>query len=181
MIQDVGCDTRQPGGHVQDAGLRRRIQAGAHLELAQDCTLPVLVQLAIRAVKNGSVGVGLVKSHTGWKRLAKAGHQGGRGQAGGAKRQHGALAAHRRSWGCGRGRKFRVFMRSGGSRVRGGAAEERVDLSEILDAGVGHSEVCLKLGHSCLKGEDLVLRCHRLRITGGAGRVRGIFLKPVFR
>ena len=59
--------------------------------------------------------------------------------------------------------------------------EERVDLCEILDAGVGHSEVCLKLGHSCLKGEDLVLRSRRLRITGGAGRVGRIFMKPFFR
>ena len=55
------------------------------------------------------------------------------------------------------------------------------DLGEILDASVGHSEVCLKLGHSCLKGEDPDFHCRRLRITGGAGRVRGIFLKPVFR
>ena len=47
VIQDVGRDTSQPPGHVQDAGLRRREQAGAHLELAKDCTLPVLAPLAI--------------------------------------------------------------------------------------------------------------------------------------
>ena len=80
-----------------------------------------------------------------------------------------------------RGWRFPVFTGSGGSRVRGGAAEEGVDLGEISDASVGHGEVCLKLGHSCLKGEDLLFRCCRLRITRGAGRVRGIFLKPVFR
>ena len=91
------------------------------------------------------------------------------------------MAAHRWSWGFGRRRRFRVFVGSGGSRVRGGAAEERVYLSEILDASVGHSEVCLKLGHSCLKGEDLGFRCRRLRFAGGAGRLAGIFLKMVFR
>ena len=72
-------------------------------------------------------------------------------------------------------------MGSGGSWIRGGVAEEGVDLSEILEASVGHSEVSLKLGHSGLKGEDLVFHCRRLRFTGGAGRVPGIFLKPVFR
>ena len=77
--------------------------------------------------------------------------------------------------------RFSGFVGSGGSRVRWGAAEERVDLSEILDASVGYSEVSLNLGHSCLKGEDLVFHCHWLRFTGGTDRVTGIFPKPVFR
>ena len=64
MVQDVGCDTSQPRDHVQDARLGRQIQAGTHLELAKDCTLAVLVKLAICAVEDGIVGVGLVKSHT---------------------------------------------------------------------------------------------------------------------
>ena len=67
MVQDIGCDTSQPRGHVQDARLGRRIQAGAHFELTKDCMLPVLVKPAIRAIKDGSVGVGLVKSHTSWE------------------------------------------------------------------------------------------------------------------
>ena len=98
-----------------------------------------------------------------------------------AGRRHRALAALRQEQMFGGWRRFSGFVGSGGSRVRGGAAEEGVDLSEILDASVGHSEVSLKLGHSCLKGRDLVFRCHRLRLTGGAGRVTSIFLKPVVR
>ena len=73
------------------------------------------------------------------------------------------------------------FVGSGGSRVRGGAADQGADLTEILNASVGHREVSLKLGHSCLKAEDLVFRCSRLRFTGSAGRVTGFFLKPLFR
>ena len=63
----------------------------------------------------------------------------------------------------------------------GGATEEGIDLGEVSDAIVGHSEVSLKLGHSGSEGEDLVFHCHRLRFAGGSGHVRGIFLKPVFR
>ena len=88
MVQDVGRDTSQPRGHVQDARLRRWVQAGAHLELVKYCTLPVLVQLAFRAVENRGIGVGLVKSHTSRERLAMAGHHGGAGQAGVARRGH---------------------------------------------------------------------------------------------
>ena len=154
MVKDVGCDTSQPPGYLQDARHGRRIQAGAPLEFAMDCKLPVPIhwQLSICAVEDGSIGVGLDKSHTSRVPLAKAGHQGRRRQAGGAKRQHGALAAHPRSRGFRRRWRFYVFVGSGGSRVRGGAAEELVDISEILETSVGHSEVCLKLGHLCLKG-----------------------------
>ena len=74
--------------------------------------------------------------------------------------------------------RFRWLWRS---RVRGGAAEERVDLSEILDASVVHSEVCLKLGNSGTKEKVLGFRCRRLRFAGGAGCLVGIFLKAVFR
>ena len=91
------------------------------------------------------------------------------------------MAAHRWSWGFGRRWRFRVFVGSGGSRVRGGAAEERVGLSEILDASVGHSEVCIKLGNSGMEYEVLGFRCRRLIFAGGVGRLVGIFLKAVFR
>ena len=74
-----------------------------------------------------------------------------------------------------------AFGSSGGSRLMGGATEEGIDLGEVTDAIVGHSEVSLKLGHSGLEGEDLVFHCHRLRFARGAGRVGGSFLKPVCR
>ena len=77
--------------------------------------------------------------------------------------------------------EFRVFSGSGGSRVRGGATEEGIDLGEISDSIVGHSEVGLKLGYSGSEGKDLLFHCPRLRFTRGAGRVRGFFPKPVFR
>ena len=181
MVQDVGRDTCQPRGHVQDARLRRRIQAGAHLELVKDYTLPVLVQLAIRAIENGSIGVGLAKSHTSWERLAKAGDQRGGGQAGGAGSRHRALAAVRRRRTFWSRRRFRVFIGSGGSRVRGGAAGEGVDLGELSDAIVCHSEVSLKLGYSGTEDEVLGFHCCPLRFAGGARRLAGIFLKAVFR
>ena len=98
-----------------------------------------------------------------------------------AGRPHQPLATVRRRQTFRRGWRFRVFTGSGGSRVRGGAAEEGVDLSETSDASEAHSEVCLKLGHSCLNGEALVFRCRWLRITRGAGPVRGIILKLVLR
>ena len=60
-------------------------------------------------------------------------------------------------------------------------AEEGVDLGEISDAIVGHSEVSLKLGYSGTEGEVLVFPCRRLRFTRGARRFAGIFLKAVFR
>ena len=44
-----------------------------------------------------------------------------------------------------RRRRVRILVGSGGCRVQGSAAEEGVDLSEILDASVGHSKVFLKL------------------------------------
>ena len=78
-------------------------------------------------------------------------------------------------------RRFRVFNDLGGSRVRGGAAEEGVDLSKISNAIVGHSEVGLKLAYSGTEGEVLGFRCRRLRFAWGAGRLAGIFLKAVFR
>ena len=181
MVQDVSRDTSQPRGHVQDARLGRRIQAGTHLELAKDCRLPVLVQLAIRALEIRGIGVGLVKSHTSRERLAKAGDQGGGGQLGGAGRWHRALAAVRQRRTFWRRRRFRVFIGSGGSRVPGGAAEEGVDLGEISDAIVCHSEVSLKLGYSGTEDEVLSFCYRRLRFAGGAGHLAGIFLKAVFR
>ena len=181
MIQDVGCDTSQPRGHVQDARLRRLVKEGAHPEHAKDCTLPVLVQLAIRAIEDGSVGVGLVKPHTSRERLAKAGHQDRGRQAGVAGRRHRALAALWRGRHLGKKRAFRVFSGSGGSRVRDSATQKGIDLSEISDAILGHSEVGLQLGYLGSEGKDLDFHCRRLRFTGGAGRVGGIFLKPVFR
>ena len=83
-----------------------------------------------------------------------------------AGRRHGALAAVRRSRTFRRGRRFRVFTGSGGSRVRGGATEEEVDLSEISDVIVSHSEVSLKLGHSGSEGKVFVVRCRRLSFAG---------------
>ena len=63
----------------------------------------------------------------------------------------------------------------------GGATWEGIDLAEVLDVFVSHRELSLKLGYAGSEGEDLVFDCHRLRFTGGAGRVTVIFLKPVFR
>ena len=80
----------------------------------------------------------------------------------------------RRQW-------FRVFNGSGGSRVRGGAAEEGIDLSEISNVIVGHSAVGLELGYSGTEGEVLSFCCHRLSFAGGAGRLASIFRKAVFR
>ena len=60
-------------------------------------------------------------------------------------------------------------------------AEEGVDLGEISDAIVSHSEVSLKLGHSGSEGKVFVFRGRRLSFAGGAGGFTGIFLKPVFR
>ena len=65
--------------------------------------------------------------------------------------------------------------------VRGGAAEEGVDLGEISDAIVCHSEVGLKLGYSGTEDKVLGFRCRRLRFAGSTGRLAGIFLKVVFR
>ena len=180
MVQDVSCDASQPRGHVQDARLGRRIQAGAHLELATDCTLPVLVQLAIRAVEDGSIGVGLVKSHTSRERLAKAGHQGRGRQAGVAGRQHRALAALR--WGRMFVKRWRfgVFIGFGGRRVRGSARRKEL-ISVRSWMRTWATARSLKLGHSCLKGEDLVFCCCQLRFAGGAQGFEGIFLKLVFR
>ena len=101
-----------------------------------------------------------------------AGHQGGRGQAGVARRQQRALAALRRRRKFRRVRWFCVFIGSGGSRVWGGEAEEGVDLSEILDTSVGHSEVSLKLGHPSAESKDFV---------GGAGCFESIFLEWISR
>ena len=98
-----------------------------------------------------------------------------------AGRRDRALAAVRRWWTLRRRRRFRVFNGSGGSRVRGGVAEEGVDLSEISNAIVGHSEVGLQLGYSGTEGEVLGFRCRRLSFAGGAGRLTSIFLKAVFR
>ena len=126
------------------------------------CTLPDLVSLAIRAVKDGIVGVGLVKSHTSWERLAPAGHQGGGRQAGVARRRHRALAAPRQSRHMGRRRALCAFGSSGGSRLMGGASWEGIDLAEVLDVFVSHSELSLKLGYVGSEGEDLVFHRHRL-------------------
>ena len=98
-----------------------------------------------------------------------------------AGRRHRALVALRRRRTFRRRRRFRVFIGSGGSRVRGGVAEERVDLGEVSDAIVCHSEVSLKQGYSGTEGEVLGFRCRRLSFAGGAGRLTGIFLKAVFR
>ena len=148
MMQDTGRDTSQPRGHVQDAGLRRRMQAGAHLELAKYGTLPVLVQLAIPAVEDGTIGVGLVKSHTRRERLADACHQGGGGQAGVAGRRHRALVAvwRRRRSGGGGASAFSMALAGAGFEVV--RRRRGVDLREISNAIMGHSVVSLKLGYS---------------------------------
>ena len=70
----------------------------------------------------------------------------------------------RRRW------RFRILVGSGESRVWGGEAKEGVDLSEILDASVGHSEVSLKLGHLGVESKDFV---------GGAGCFKSIFLECI--
>ena len=98
-----------------------------------------------------------------------------------AGRRYRALAAVRRRRTLRRRRTFRVLNVLGRSRVRGGEAEEGVDLSKISNAIVGHSEVGLKLGYSGTEGEVLGFRCHRLCFAGGAGRLASIFLKTVFR
>ena len=98
-----------------------------------------------------------------------------------AGRQHKALATLRPGRMLGRRRRFRDLVGSGGSWVQGVVAEEGVYLSAILDASVGQSEVSLKLGHSCLKGEFLVFRCCRLRYARGVGCFASILLLPVFR
>ena len=97
-----------------------------------------------------------------------------------AGRQHGAPAALRQRQVSGRGQKFCVFIGSDWGRVRGGSAEEGVNLSEILNASMCHSEVSLELGHSGLEDKDFVFCCRRLRSARGAGDFAGIFLKPVF-
>ena len=66
--------------------------------------------------------------------------------------------------------RFRVLVGSGGSRVRGVEAEEGVDLSEILDTSVGHSEVSHKLGHPGAESKDFVR---------GAGCFESIFLERI--
>ena len=60
-----------------------------------------------------------------------------------------------------RRRRLCILVVSGGSRVQGGAAEEGlgVNLSEILDASVGHSEVSLKLGLPGTESKDFNFRC----------------------
>ena len=101
-----------------------------------------------------------------------------------ARRWHRALAAVRQRRTFRRRQRFRVCIGSGGSRVRGGVAvEEGVDLSEISDAIVGHSEVGLKLGYKYLgsEGGDIIFHCHQLRFARGTGGFAGIFLKLVFR
>ena len=80
------------------------------------------------------------------------------------------MAALRRRRKFRRRRRFPIFVGSGGSSVRGGEAEEGVDLSEILDASVGHSKVSLKLGHQAAESKDFV---------GGAGCFESIFLEWV--
>ena len=97
-----------------------------------------------------------------------------------AGRRHKALAALWLERMFGGRRRFSGFVGSGGSRVRGGAAEEGVDLREISDAIVSHSKVTLKLGYSGSEGKVLGFRCRWLRFTAGAGHVSGIILKPVF-
>ena len=81
----------------------------------------------------------------------------------------------------GRGQRFCVFISSGRGRVQSGLAGEGVDLSEILNASVCHSELSLEPGHSGLKDEYLVFCCHRLRSAGGTGGFAGIIRTPVFR
>ena len=95
-------------------------------------------------------------------------------------RRHRALAAVQRRRTLRRRRRFRVFNGSGGSRVRGSAAEEGVDLSEISNAIVGQSEVGLKPGSSGTEGEVLGFHCRWLSFVGGTGRLASIFLKAVF-
>ena len=80
-----------------------------------------------------------------------------------------------------RRRRLRILVGSGGSRVRGGAVEEGVDLSEILDASVGHSEVSLKLGHPGVESKDFNFRCWWLKCVGRAGGFTSIFLEWVSR
>ena len=80
-----------------------------------------------------------------------------------------ALRRRRKFW---RRRRFRIFVGSGRSRVRDGEAEEGVDLCEILDASVGHSEVSLKLGHPGAENKDFV---------GRAGCFASIFLEWISR
>ena len=71
-----------------------------------------------------------------------------------------------------RGWRFRILIGSGGSSVRGSKAEKGVDISEILDASVGHSEVSLKLGHPGAESKDFV---------GGVGCFASIFLEWISR
>ena len=98
-----------------------------------------------------------------------------------AGKRHRALSAVRRRQTLRRRRRFRVLNRSGGSRVGGGAAEEGVDLSEISNAIVRHSEVGLKLGYSGTEGEVLGFRGRWLSFAEGAGRLTSIFMMVVFR
>ena len=98
-----------------------------------------------------------------------------------AGRRHRARATVRRRRTLRRRRRFRVFNGSGRSRVRGGTAEEGVDLSEISNAIVGHSEVGLKLGYSGTEGDVLGFHFRRLSFAEGAGRLASISLKAVFR
>ena len=80
-----------------------------------------------------------------------------------------ALRRRRKFWWR---QRFRIFVGSGRSRVRDGEAEEGVDLSKILDASVGHSEVSLKLGHPSAESKDFI---------GGAGCFERIFLERISR
>ena len=89
-----------------------------------------------------------------------------------ARRWQRALAAIRRRRKFWRSRRFRIFVGSGGSRVRDGEAEEGVDLSEILDARVGHSKVSIKLGHPGAENKYFV---------GGVGCFANIFLEWISR
>ena len=75
-----------------------------------------------------------------------------------AERRHGALAAVRRRRTFRRRHRFHVFTGFGRSGVRGSAAEEGVDLGEISDAIVSHSDVSLKLGHSGSESKVFVVR-----------------------
>ena len=89
-----------------------------------------------------------------------------------------AVRQRRTFW---RRRWFCFFIGSGRSRVRSRAAEEGVDLGEVSDAIVCHSESSLNLGYSGTEDEVPGFPCRRLRFAGGSGCLAGLFLKAVFR
>ena len=98
-----------------------------------------------------------------------------------AWRRQRALAALRRRRKFRRRRRLLILIGSGRSRVWGGAADEGVDLSEILDTSMGHSEVSLKLGHPGAESKDFIFYCQWLKCVGGAGCFTSIFLEWVSR